>query len=65
MEAVQKRLNEGRVGARTPRHDRAGADHRPAQDDVEALKKAKQDLENKPSDPKPSDADRASSRTRS
>ena len=53
MEAIQKRLNEARVGEDTQQIEQDVIDQLKMM--LEALKKAKQDLENKPSDPKPSD----------
>jgi hypothetical protein len=53
MEAVQNRLNNTRVGADTQLIEQDIIDQLLMM--KEALKKAKQDLENKPSDPKPSD----------
>ena len=53
MEAIQKRLNEARVGEDTQTIEQDVIDQLKMM--LEALKKAKQDLENKPSDPKPSD----------
>lgn len=53
MEAIQKRLNEARVGPDTQQIEQDVIDQLKLM--LEALKKAKQDLENKPSDPKPSD----------
>jgi hypothetical protein len=53
MEAVQKRLNEARVGEDTQQIEQDIIDQLKMMQ--EALKKAKQDLENKPSDPKPND----------
>lgn len=51
MEAVQKRLNEARVGADTQQIEQDIIDQLTMM--KEALKKAKQDLENKPKDGKP------------
>jgi hypothetical protein len=53
MEAVQNRLNNTRVGADTQQIEQDIIDQLTMM--KEALKKAKQDLENKPSDPKPND----------
>jgi hypothetical protein len=53
MESIQKRLNEARVGEDTQQIEQDVIDQLKMM--LEALKKAKQDLENKPSDPKPSD----------
>ena len=53
MEAIQKRLNEARVGEDTQTIEQDVIDQLKMM--LEALKKAKQDLENKPMDPKPSD----------
>jgi hypothetical protein len=53
MEAVQNRLNSTRVGADTQQIEQDIIDQLTMM--KEALKKAKQDLENKPSDPKPND----------
>ncbi|MCI0700177.1 MAG: hypothetical protein L0241_03720 [Planctomycetia bacterium] len=53
MEAIQKRLNGARVGEDTQQIEQDVIDQLKMM--LEALKKAKQDLENKPSDPKPSD----------
>jgi len=53
MEAVQKRLNEARVGEDTQQIEQDIIDQLTMM--KEALKKAKQELENKPSDPKPND----------
>ena len=53
MEAIQKRLNEARVGEDTQQIEQDVIDQLKMM--LEALKKAKQELENKPSDPKPSD----------
>jgi hypothetical protein len=53
MEAVQNRLNNTRVGADTQQIEQDVIDQLTMMRD--ALKKAKQDLENKPSDPKPGD----------
>lgn len=53
MEAVQRRLNETRVGTDTQAIEQDIIDQ--LQMMKEALKKAKQDLENKPSDPKDGD----------
>ncbi len=53
MEAVQRRLNETRVGKDTQAIEQDIIDQ--LQMMKEALKKAKQDLENKPSDPKDGD----------
>ena len=53
MEAVQKRLNEARVGEDTQQIE--GDIIEQLKMMKEALKKAKQDLENKPSEPKPND----------
>lgn len=51
MEAIQKRLNEARVGADTQQIEQDVIDQLTMM--KEALKKAKQDLENKPKDGKP------------
>ncbi len=53
MNAVQKRLNEARVGEDTQQIEQDIIDQLTMM--KEALKKAKQDMENKPSEPKPSD----------
>lgn len=53
MEAIQKRLNEARVGEDTQQIEQDVIDQLKLMQ--EALKKAKQDLENKPSEPKPGD----------
>lgn len=53
MEAIQKRLNEARVGQDTQQIEQDVIDQLKMM--LEALKKAKQELENKPSDSKPSD----------
>jgi hypothetical protein len=53
MEAIQNRLNNTRVGADTQQIEQDVIDQLMMM--KEALKKAKQDLENKPSDPKPGD----------
>ncbi|QJW93528.1 hypothetical protein [Frigoriglobus tundricola] len=53
MEAIQKRLNEARVGEDTQQIEQDVIDQLKMM--LEALKKAKQDLENKPSEPKPND----------
>lgn len=53
MEAIQKRLNEARVGEDTQQIEQDVIDQLKMM--LEALKKAKQELENKPSDPKPND----------
>lgn len=53
MEAIQKRLNEARVGEDTQQIEQDVIDQLKMMQ--EALKKAKQELENKPSDPKPND----------
>jgi hypothetical protein len=53
MEAIQKRLNEARVGQDTQQIEQDVIDQLKMM--LEALKKARQELENKPSDPKPSD----------
>jgi hypothetical protein len=53
MEAIQKRLLETRVGEDTQSIEQDVIDQLKLM--LEALKKAKQDLENKPSDPKPGD----------
>ena len=53
MESVQKRLNEARVGEDTQQIEQDVIDQLKMM--LEALKKAKQDLENKPSEPKPGD----------
>lgn len=53
MQAVQKRLNEARVGKDTQQIEQDIIDQLTMM--KEALKKAKQEMENKPSDPKPGD----------
>ncbi len=53
MEAIQKRLNDARVGPDTQQIEQDVIDQLKLMQ--EALKKAKQDLENKPSDGKPGD----------
>ncbi|AMV26474.1 hypothetical protein VT84_18895 [Gemmata sp. SH-PL17] len=53
MESVQKRLNEARVGADTQQIESDIIEQLKMM--KEALKKARQDLENKPSEPKPND----------
>ncbi|MDY3552110.1 hypothetical protein R5W24_001190 [Gemmata sp. JC717] len=53
MEAIQRRLNETRVGEDTQQIEQDVIDQLKLMQ--EALKKAKQDLENKPSEPKPND----------
>ncbi len=53
MEAIQKRLNEARVAQDTQQIEQDVIDQLKMMQ--EALKKARQELENKPSDPKPSD----------
>jgi hypothetical protein len=53
MEAIQKRLNEARVGKDTQQIEQDVIDQLTRM--KEALKQAKQDLENKQNDPKPSD----------
>jgi hypothetical protein len=53
MEAIQKRLNDARVGEDTQQIEQDVIDQLKMM--LEALKKAKQELENKPSDSKPSD----------
>ncbi|HEY1186399.1 MAG TPA: hypothetical protein VGE74_02030 [Gemmata sp.] len=54
MEAIQRRLNDARVGEDTQQIEQDVIDQLKLM--LEALKKAKQDLENKPSDSKPSDS---------
>ncbi|MCS6865988.1 MAG: hypothetical protein NZS48_13105, partial [Gemmata sp.] len=53
MESIKNRLNEARVGEDTQQIEQDVIDQLKMM--LEALKKAKQDLENKPSDSKPSD----------
>ena len=53
MESIRRRLNDARVGSDTQQIEQDVIDQLKMM--LEALKKARQDLKNKPSDPKPSD----------